>query len=265
MISSSVFIATPRSLDEPAIESADSMSVPGRNGVAKRLPAYSKGAAPITLARLGSFEIKAQTLFSTIDQHSGMGRPRFAIRVLNDGQTVYQRQYIAGETSLLQALTTAKDWIRFSRRQQRWEYIGSFPVLLIWSVCLAAGWLFHPVVGWLSFLPLFVGIPFGWYFAPPHSKSRQTTASLGGFSWDRNDFCRGWLITGDTGAGKTFAINALLHSVFQHEPDWGGLCCDEKGIYHETLVPMARKYGRKNDLLLLQTRPDHASAHATKK
>ena len=46
--------------------------------------------------------------------------------------------------------------------------IGLF-VLLIWSACLAAGWLFHPLVGWLSYLPLFVGIPFGWYFAPPKS------------------------------------------------------------------------------------------------
>jgi hypothetical protein len=261
VISSSVFVTTPRDLGEPDIEPADSMSVPGPDGAALRLPAYSKAAAPITLARLGSFEIKAHTLFSTIDQQSGVDRlvPRFAIRVVNHGQTVYQRRYTAGETSLFQAFTTAKNWIRFSRRQQRWEYIGSFPVLLIWSASLAAGWLFHPVVGWLSFLPLFVGIPFGWYFAPPKSKSRQTTATLGGLSWNRNDFCRGWLITGDTGAGKTFAINALLHSVFQHEPDWGGLCCDEKGIYHETLVPMARKYGRENDLLLLQTRPDHAT------
>lgn len=237
------------------------MSVPGPNGVAKRLPAYSKAAAPITLVRLGSFEITAQTLFPRICPQSGVDRlvPRFAIRVVKDGRMVYQRRYSVAETSLLQALITAKNWIRFSRRQQRWAYIASFPLLLIWSTCLAAGWLFHPLVGWLSFLPLFVAIPFGWHFAPPKSKSRQTTASLGGFNWNRNDFCRGWLITGDTGAGKTFAINALLHSVFQHEPDWGGLCCDEKGIYHETLVPMARKYGRENDLLLLQTRPDHAA------
>ena len=128
-------------------------------------------------------------------------------------------------------------------------------------LCLAFGWFFQPIIGWLSYLPLFVSVPFGWYFAPSNWKSPRTTASLGGFHWERNDFCRGWLITGDTGAGKTFAINALLHSVFQHEPDWGGLCCDEKGIYHETLVPMARKYARENDLLLLQTRPDHAAEH----
>ena len=49
-----------------------------------------------------------------------------------------------------------------------------------------------------------------------------------------------------------------MHSVFRHESDWGGLCCDEKGIYYETLVRMARKYNRQDDLLLLQTRPDYA-------
>ena len=141
----------------------------------------------------------------------------------------------------------------------RFSYIHSLPLLLLWTICLSLGWLFEPVVGWISFLPLFVSLPIGWYFAPLTSKKPVTTASLAGFVWNRNDFCRGWLITGDTGAGKTFAINALMHSVFRHESDWGGLCCDEKGIYYETLVRMARKYNRQDDLLLLQTRPDYAN------
>jgi hypothetical protein len=244
-----------------AKQSPDSISVPGPGGVTVRLPPYSKGVAPVTLVQLGSFEIKAQTLFPAIYHHAGFNRrvPRFAIRVVRTGQTVYQQRYSASNTSLSQAFTAAASWVRYRRRQERLEYIGSLPALSLWTFCMAAGWLFLPVVGWLSFLPLLVSIPFGWYLAPPKTKSRHTTASLGGFRWERNDFCRGWLITGDTGSGKTFAINALLHSVFQHEPDWGGLCCDEKGIYHETLVPMARKYGRENDLLLLQTRPDHAA------
>jgi hypothetical protein len=28
-------------------------------------------------------------------------------------------------------------------------------------------------------------------------------AQLGSLTWKRNQFCRGWLITGDTGSGKT--------------------------------------------------------------
>ena len=118
-------------------------------------------------------------------------------------------------------------------------------------------WFLFPLVSWVSFAPLFVCFTVSLACAPPR-RHRKITARLAGLSWDRNDFCRGWLITGDTGAGKTFAINALLHSVFQHEPDWGGLCCDEKGIYHETLVQMTKRYGRLSDLRLLQTKPDGA-------
>jgi hypothetical protein len=267
MTSTSVAAATSADFnDHASVErSSDALAAPGPDGVAIRLPPYAMGGAPVTLARLGPFEIKAQTLPPTIDQQSACNRPvlRFAVRVVRDSQTVYQRQHSSREVSLVQALASATNWIRSRRRQEKLEYIGSVPGLILWTFCLAFGWLFQPIVGWLSFLPLLVCIPFGWCFAPPKSKWRRTTASLGGFSWERNDFCRGWLITGDTGSGKTFAINALLHSVFQHEPDWGGLCCDEKGIYHETLVPMAKKYGRESDLLLLQTRPDHAAEHWT--
>ena len=36
-------------------------------------------------------------------------------------------------------------------------------------------------------------------------------ARLGRLTWRRNQFCRGWLITGDTGSGKTRSgINQLL-------------------------------------------------------
>jgi Type IV secretion-system coupling protein DNA-binding domain len=82
---------------------------------------------------------------------------------------------------------------------------------------------------------------------------------LAGLLWTRADFCRGWLITGDTGSGKTRSgITPLLYQVFQNEPGWGGLCIDDKGLYWETLCEMARHFGRENDLVLLQVRPDAA-------
>ena len=262
MIPTSAVATSPGNLvDGPPLEpSPDSMSVSGPDGNLIRLPAYSKHAVSMKLAQSRQFEIKAQSLFPNLDRASGSNRllARFALRVVMGGQTVYQRRYSAHETSLAQALAAALRWISARRGQERWKHLCSWPLLCLWMFSLAVGWFFEPVVGWFSYLPLLIGFPFSFYFAPPLAKSRQTTASIGGFNWERNDFCRGWLITGDTGAGKTFAINALLHSVFQHEPDWGGLCCDEKGIYHQTLERMARKYGRANDLLLLQTRPDHA-------
>jgi hypothetical protein len=88
-------------------------------------------------------------------------------------------------------------------------------------------------------------------------KRRKYVARLGGMTWKRNQFCRGWLITGDTGSGKTTSgINQLAHQVFQNEPNWGGLCIDEKGVYWETLSAMARRYGRENDLIHLQIRSE---------
>jgi hypothetical protein len=93
----------------------------------------------------------------------------------------------------------------------------------------------------------------------PPRKPKQYVAQLGNLIWRRNQFCRGWLITGDTGSGKTSSgINQLAHQVFQNEKDWGGLCIDEKGIYWETLSAMARHYGREQHLIHLQIRTNDA-------
>ena len=96
------------------------------------------------------------------------------------------------------------------------------------------------------------------------SPGKKHVAKLGGLRWKRNQFCRGWLITGDTGSGKTSSgINQLVHQVFQNEPTWGGLCIDEKGVYWETLSAMARHYGREHDLIHLQIRADDTNAQWT--
>lgn len=82
-------------------------------------------------------------------------------------------------------------------------------------------------------------------------------AKLGGLTWTMEDFCRGWLITGDTGSGKTRSgITPLLYQVFKNSPGWGGLCIDDKGLYWETLSEMARHFQRENDLILLQVKAD---------
>lgn len=44
------------------------------------------------------------------------------------------------------------------------------------------------------------------------------TAKIGGLTWNRNDFCRGWLATGATGSGKTVvAVNTILHELCTNE------------------------------------------------
>ncbi len=114
------------------------------------------------------------------------------------------------------------------------------------SLLLASGTLLAGIAAWLLFVPRI---------------RRRCIAQLGGLTWKRTQFCRGWLITGDTGSGKTSSgINQLAHQVFQNDPTWGGLCIDEKGVYWETLAAMARHYGRAHDLIHLQIRSDDADS-----
>jgi hypothetical protein len=86
-------------------------------------------------------------------------------------------------------------------------------------------------------------------FLPP----RAIVIQIGGLPYLRSQFCRGWLITGDTGSGKTSSgINQLAHQVFQNETNFGGLLIDEKGSYVSTFCSLAAHYHRETDLLHLQ-------------
>ena len=128
------------------------------------------------------------------------------------------------------------------------------------SIAAAAYFLLSqtPPVSWLL-TAVFAGVAGFAAMATAHPK-RRVIVQLKGLRWTREDFCRGWLITGDTGSGKTRSgITPLLYQVFQNEPGWGGICIDDKGIYWETLSEMARHFHRQNDLILLQIRPDNAS------
>ena len=241
-------------------ELPDPLSYHRPDGTILRLPNYSPGTAFVEVDQRSGFQIRAKPLFPLV--RSGdtgtIALPRFLLQIRFDGTLCYVRRYVASETSLFRAVNRAQRWIDAERQRERFDFLLSPTVLLLVGILLSFSWFFYPIIGWKSIAPILVSLPLAFYSAPGRSRA-SISASLVGFHWDRNDFCRGWLVTGDTGAGKTFAINALLHSVFQNEPDWGGLCCDEKGIYHETLVKMAKRYGREQDLLLLQTRPDRVS------
>lgn len=132
--------------------------------------------------------------------------------------------------------------------------------LTLFSSCLVIGaaavhWLApwgYVIGGFASLLALFV--------LTSHDQRPRCVAVLKGLRWKRSQFCRGWLITGDTGSGKTSSgINQLAHQVFRNEPTWGGLCIDEKGVYWETLRAMAAYYARSHDLIHVQIRPEGAN------
>lgn len=113
-----------------------------------------------------------------------------------------------------------------------------------WNICVAT-------VGTGMIVVLFFSSP-----------AQPIAIRLGGLSWTREDFFRGWLITGRTGSGKTqSAINNLTFQCFENMRDFGAVCLDQKGLYHETLSAMARHFNRFEDLILLQTRPPDAPTH----
>ena len=127
---------------------------------------------------------------------------------------------------------------------------------------LAAACVVGAIAGYLLLAPpeswCAVGISaafFLWCIAAASGDDRPVLR-LAGLTWTKEDFVRGWLITGRTGSSKTrSAINTITYQVFQNVPGWGGLCLDQKGLYWEILVRMAAHFGRSDDLVLLQTRP----------
>ena len=83
-----------------------------------------------------------------------------------------------------------------------------------------------------------------------------------GMGWDSNDYSRGWLITGKTGSGKTAgAIMKMMRQIFLRADGkhgiqkWGGVAVDQKGDFWEIVEGFAKQFDRKDDLIMLKTRP----------
>ena len=75
--------------------------------------------------------------------------------------------------------------------------------------------------------------------------------------WKPGEFTRHWLITGDTGVGKsTSGFNPLLHQISVARPNWGGLILGAKGDEHFTAMEHATGHGRPEAICILEIRPD---------
>lgn len=89
-------------------------------------------------------------------------------------------------------------------------------------------------------------------------QSDPVSLAISDLRWTRNDFCRGWYISGATGSGKTEAIKLLMHLLCRSEKDWGGLFIDEKSFFIDEVLPILTTYQRRNDVRELRTRPEDA-------
>jgi hypothetical protein len=164
-----------------------------------------------------------------------------------------------------------------------WEWAGialsGVAVLLVAGmVCVAT-----PLGGWLArthrLLPYVVPLAAGLLAsgrvaldAPMVVRFMKISMVLGALSWTRNAFSRGWMISGETGSGKTEFLKMMMHSLCVHEcgvknaqggydrgsAPWGGLCIDEKSFFKDEVLPILDNYGRKDDVYVLETRADDA-------
>ena len=108
-------------------------------------------------------------------------------------------------------------------------------------LCALAAGAFYPIMGIGIVVVLGLVVTAGlWYATRSRWVIRQTGVDggnrwilrMGELKWSMDDFCRGWLITGRAGTGKTTAaINQMLWQVSKSCPNWGGVCVDDKGLY----------------------------------
>ena len=91
-------------------------------------------------------------------------------------------------------------------------------------------------------------------------KKRKVILRIGPLTWTREEFCRHFLITGDTGSGKTTSgLNPILVQITQNVPTWGGLVLGSKGTEYHFIRDLLAHHGRAADHVHLATKPADAS------
>lgn len=115
---------------------------------------------------------------------------------------------------------------------------------------------FHNKIAVMIAMPS-IGLPLVYYLRKnkaKHFDKSKTVLTLSSLKWDLREFCRGWLITGETGSGKTSgAIQTIYKQLFEHVPDWGGLIVDAKGSCYRDIEKVADERNMTDKIITLKT------------
>lgn len=81
---------------------------------------------------------------------------------------------------------------------------------------------------------------------------------IAGRKWYIRDFCKSWIITGETGSGKTEGpIKTILYNLFKNQPNWGGMVLDIKGNFYLVVDGFVKGIpDREEKILRIKVRPD---------
>ncbi|MCB1235593.1 MAG: type IV secretory system conjugative DNA transfer family protein [Verrucomicrobiae bacterium] len=95
------------------------------------------------------------------------------------------------------------------------------------------------------------------FYNPVRKSAGDCVVTYKNLRWSPGEFTRHWLITGDTGVGKSSSgFNPLLHQISMSRPNWGGIVLGAKGDEHFTAREHAEGHGRPDDLCVLSVRPN---------
>ena len=119
-------------------------------------------------------------------------------------------------------------------------------------------------VGYMWFVPfkwIFIGGAFILSIAVLLKKKRKVILRLGSLTWTRAELCRHFLITGDTGCGKTTSgFQPILVQLVQTVPDFGALVLGVKSDEYHFIRELTAHFGREDDHVHFEIRPKSFSS-----
>lgn len=128
------------------------------------------------------------------------------------------------------------------------QSVARWVVAVVLAAAVGLGhWLFGDALGFWVAIPWLVPLAFVAYAAGLFREHGRVICRIGGMGLTYDSFCKGILVTGDIGSGKSCALQRIFHSLYQNCPEWGGMVVDEKGSQHEDIAEIDAHYAARPD------------------